>query len=485
MTKKAKYFQPTLSAKLGLWVVAIVTILFVVIFSVVFYYARRSVKEEAIAVAQQALETTVLNVDNALHRVEVAVDGMKRNVELHLDHPDSMYFYSRQALEDNPVMMGCAITFVPGFYAQKDGLFMAYHHRQGDSVVQASHFGNVPYTEQAWFTKPLRRNAATWIEPSIEMRTNGHPIASYSVPIHRKGKAVGVLSCDISLRWLTDLVQATRPFPRTFCAVLAKGGSFLVHPDTAQLVEGAVFKQLDHWPGDREQFKKLARAMLNGETGYMKVNFFGYDNYVFYKPFKNTDWSVDITCPETELMSGFHQLQRDIVPFVAGGLLVIFVFCLVYVCWSLRPLRGLAASAQHIASGDYSWPISESRRKDEVGVLQNNFRSMQRSLVAYLAEIEHENADLQQQRVALRTANERVQEADRVQSDFLSHVTGQMNRPLSDISSRVDYIRRHHGEMEQDEMCQHADEIQRQTMVVTGLLDEVLQQTIKKGGTKG
>jgi hypothetical protein len=39
--------------------------------------------------------------------------------------------------------------------------------------------------------------------------------------------------------------------------------------------------------------------------------------------------------------------------------------------------------------------------------------------------------------------------------------------------------------MTQDEMCQHADEIQRQTMVVTGLLDEVLQQTIKKGGTKG
>lgn len=482
MKRLITYIRQTLSARLSLGVVSIVTLLFVVTLSVMFYYARQTVKEEAMSEARQALETAALNISNVMQKVEVTANNILWDVEHHLDNPDLMLSFTQRMVETNPDVIGCAIAFEPDFYPKKGHLFMAYHFRQNNAVVMSDHFGSTPYNEQKWYKEPVWTDAPAWIEPGPESRTDGHPITTYSIPVHQDGRVVGVLAFDVSLHWLSQMVLSTRPFPNAFCALMAKDGSFIVHPDTSQLVTGAVFKQLQHWPGDQRQFQQLAKSMMNGESGFMEINFFGLDNYVFYKPFKKTGWSIDIVCPEYELLSGYHRLQKDTYVLIAFGILALLCFCFFFVCYQLAPLGKLDKTVRSIASGHYDETIADTSRRDEIGALQNSFRTMQHSLAHYLAQTDRQTDRLRQHNEELQHAYEQLQKANRVHADFLSNVTDQMTKPLEEISNSVTSIRQNHDRMQQTEIRQQAEIIESRTQIVTDLLDQMLQMTMRKGG---
>ena len=94
------YIRRSLAARLSFYVVGGVAILLVTALGILFHYSRLAVRQEAMDKATQALESTLLHTDNALHDVEVAADNMKWLVEQHLDTPDSMFTLSRKILEN-------------------------------------------------------------------------------------------------------------------------------------------------------------------------------------------------------------------------------------------------------------------------------------------------------------------------------------------------------------------------------------------------
>ena len=66
--------------------------------------------------------------------------------------------------------------------------------------------------------------------------------SSYSRPIHDpKGNSVGTFSVDIRLAWFTEMIAQMKPYPHSFCVMLGKGGSYLVHPDTTKLFYETIF----------------------------------------------------------------------------------------------------------------------------------------------------------------------------------------------------------------------------------------------------
>ena len=87
------YIRRSLAARLSIWVVTSVAILFVTALGILFHYSRKAVQEEAMQKATQTLEGTMLYVNNTLHDVEVVANNMKWLVEQHIDTPDSMYTF--------------------------------------------------------------------------------------------------------------------------------------------------------------------------------------------------------------------------------------------------------------------------------------------------------------------------------------------------------------------------------------------------------
>lgn len=472
MPKLINYFQKTLSAKLSFWVVVFVAALFVAALSVMSHYARQAVIEEAIARSEQTLQTSVLSIENILHRTEVIANNMCDYAEGHLANPDDMLFLSRQMIETNPGIVGCAICFEPDFYPQKGRLFMAYHFRRGNKVLSSDHFGSTPYLEQDWYARPKTSGSPGWAEPLPKDTTTEHPIITYSTPIRQNGRLVGILAVDIPLDDLSRIVQEARPYPNTFCALLGKSGNFIIHPDTAMLAPGAMFRQLRHIDA---KSAALAKAMLDGDSGYMEINLYGVDCYAFYKPFKNTNWSIDIICSKAELFAPYYQLMTITMLLTFGGLILLLVFCRLFIHNQLNPLEELDTSIKQLTAGNFTQPVTISKRHDEVGDLQKSFYAMQQAIVSKLDEIQQSSKMLNEQKEALRAAFARTQEADRVKAVFLHSVTNQLAPPVNAINDIVSNIHTHHDILKQADISRMAEQMQTYTDTIINLLQQMIK----------
>ena len=478
MKKWPSFIRQSLSTKLSLWLVAFVAVILVAALFVMFIYARRAVKAEALAKSEAALDGMMQSIDNRLSEVEVAANNTYWRVERSIDNPVELQHITRKMMEENPSVVGCAVALDPVLWKGKGTQTMFCSYRAKDSIGVSDRFGEKPYTEQDWYVRPMATCQTGWSDPTIEPIRAGYPIMGYSIPLRKNGRVVGIFVTAISLEWLSRVVEEARPFPNTHCQLLSKNGDFIIHQDSTRLYDGNILKQLENYPD--EASKALAHSMLNGESGCMSVNIYGTDSYVFYKPYKNTGWSIDVVCPKSEVFATYNRLQNYVVLIIVGSLLLLLVYCFHIIHLLMKPIRYLDRSAQRLASGHFDEPIADSLRKDEIGGLQRSFRAMQCSLSNYLSEIHQHSDVLQEQTKALKKAREKARKADRLKSSFIHNMTDQLMAPVNEIASAVSVIREHNNNLEQIDVTQLTTGIADNTAKVTSLLDQIIEVSVNR-----
>lgn len=460
-----------------MWIVLFVGMLFLATFSLMFYYAREAVQNEAEGKAEDLLDMMEIDVTNTLHEKEVVTRQTHWNVEQNLHNPPMLEGYLQEILRNNPEIVGVAAAFEPDYYPNHSGEYMIYYYRRGTQLIRSETFAGESYIHQPWYETTKSTNKEYWSDPSENYKTNDEPIISFCIPMRDNGRAIGSFAIDISLYWLTEKVKHGRPSATVFGAMATRKGAFVIHPDTAQLRPGAMFRVMDQFPD--EKHSSLAYKMLKGETGAMTIDFDGVKSYVAYKPIKDTQWVIDVVCPEEEVLGDYHHLIKLMLAIVILALLAITAFCYFFIHHEIDPLRTLEASAKQMTRGDYFAPVSTSGRQDEVGSLTNSFVAMRRSIRKHIDEIDRTREKLDEQNKALNEANEHIKEADRVKTAFLQNMTDQMDEPVREISFLVSDLKAHYDEMSHEEIVELANQMEAHTDTVTSLLSRMLEVATK------
>ncbi len=491
MMKRIKFITKTLSIRISLKIVLAVATLLAVALFIMFHFSRKTLRKDARLKAEQTLECTVRQVDNVLLSVEQTAGNIYWNLLSHLNQPERMFLYSREVVESNPFVAGCAIAFEPYYYQERGQYFMAYVHHVNKNkletvtseIIQAETFGNVPYPEQIWYSEPIEKGHPCWINPLKNDKTEGEAIITFSMPIYAPGgKIVGVLAVDLSLSLLSDIVLSAKPSPNSYAVMLGSDGSYIVHPDSAVVMHETVFS-MDRYRTNAE-LKAVGDAMMAGETGYKHFRQDGIDNYVFYKPFQRaevpgralekTGWSIGIVYPEDDIFGEYNQLLYLVVAIALIGLLLLLVSCQMFTHHRLLPLRMLTQSAQRIAESHYDDLIPDSHQQDEVGRLQDHFQQMQQALSEHVGEMERLTSELQSRGEMLSATYDKVKDADRVKTTFLHHMTNQMVAPVSSIESNVKKLSEHLQDGHQEEVSQLVGDIEKKGKLVMDLLNDLL-----------
>ena len=321
MFRLPKIINKTLSVRLSLIVVSAMAILLMATLTVMLYYSKKALKEEALEKVSQTLEGTVQSIDNILLSVEQTTGNIYFNLMPHLDQPDMMYTYCRQIVESNKYVAGCAIAFRENFYQEHD-LFMPYFRRENiggrDTIIQVETFANGPYTEQVWYTRPMESARPEWLNPltGLGNDTGEAPIFTFSLPLYgADGKTAGVVGVDVKLSQLSQIVSATKPSANSYCLLLDSDGTFIVRPSGNKSFLQTAFSLY----GDDADVGEAVKAMVSGETGYKPFRLNGIDYYVFFKPFKRAavpgrsmeklEWSVGIIYPEDDIFGDYNSLS--------------------------------------------------------------------------------------------------------------------------------------------------------------------------------
>ena len=371
MLKLPKIINRTLSIRLSLMVVCEIALLLLASLVVMFHFSSQALRQEAMFNAEQTLEGTVQHIDNILLSMEQSAGNVYWDLIGHLDEPERMYTYSRELVKCNPYIVGCAIVFKPYYYKDRE-LFMAYVHRKGNSVmtdedselITSETFSSKPYTEQVWYTEPMKTGQTYWTDPLKNENTEDEALTTFCLPIYDKGECVGVLAVDLSIGLLSQIVLDVKPSPHGYSVLLGRNGSFIVHPDPEKLSHETVFTQTER----------------GADPSVCEW-------YVFYKPFlrtevpgrsmENLSWSVGVIYPEDDIFGNYNRLPYYVLGIAIFGLLLFFFLCRWVTHRRLQPLLLLSDSAQRIAAGHYDEKVPDTNRGDEGGLLQDHFRRMQ------------------------------------------------------------------------------------------------------------
>ena len=219
------------SAMAGLLLVIVAAVTLEATSLIQFYFSQKGIREEASLRAGSELEATKLKIDLVIDQTEVAVRNSVWLAQWALDVPDSLWAVSRRIVSENPVIVGSTIALVPGFDKRRP-LFSPYCFMPAgtDSLTVSSlATPEYDYPSQEWFVKPIELDAGYWSEPYVDEGGGNILMTTYSVPLHAAdGRTAGVLTADISLDWLTELVKSVQVYPNSYSKMLSRSGKIMV-----------------------------------------------------------------------------------------------------------------------------------------------------------------------------------------------------------------------------------------------------------------
>ena len=484
-----KYLRQTLSARISLMIVFSIGILMVASLSVMLYYSRKSIKEEAICKADQILKGTTEQIDNILLSVEQSAGNTYFSLLPYLNNPEKVMSYCHKMVEANPIIIGCAVAFKKD-YLKDHPYYMAWAHRmtsskssldQGDLIIEETDTTGV-YLDQTWYKEPMTGMKPGWQRPMVGEDADEIPIITFCLPILDANRVpIGVMGVGVSLSHLSEVILAAKPSLNSYSVLLNSDGTYIVHPNSKKLMNQRITDYLE----EGSDARKAAEAMISGKEGYMPFYLDSTHYYVFYRPYeRNTvegrtmeklSWSAGVIYPENDIFGEYNKLLLYVLVIAFVSLLLLLFLCRTIIHRQLKPLLMLTEKAQNIAKGNYNETIPDTMHQDEIGRLQDNFKQMQQSLAVHMNELEQLTTSLQENKIMLQAAYNQAAKADRMKTAFLHNMTNQMIGPSTSIEKDVDTLIEIVSDPKNNaDINKLAEDIQIEGKIVTDLLKNLI-----------
>jgi sigma-B regulation protein RsbU (phosphoserine phosphatase) len=306
-----------------------------------------------------------------------AAEGLARAVAAApaLD-PEALRTLVRLTLDQVPDAYGFCVALEPG--ATPAGALAPYAFRDVFRAEGRIHERSLAdpgyqYTRWPWFQAPMASGRGRWSEPYFDQGGGDALMITYSAPIRRQGRLVGVATVDLSLMDLARRLAGLHPGGDGTVYLVDRTGRILLHPqlpaqgDASSRVDprlAAGLKALLAHPGTdtveltdpvarrRSWVVEMPVASMAGDQG-------------------GRGWSVIVSWPMVRRVAPLIQLAERLALLflgLGGGALLFLNRAFDDVI--TRPVRRLAGQARRYAQGDFSarrGPREEAQELEELG----------------------------------------------------------------------------------------------------------------------
>lgn len=278
-----------------------------------YYFSQQGIKEESTARARGQLESSSNKIMDIVNQTEAAVRNSVWIAQWCLNVPDSLIRVAQRVVEDNPVVVGSTVAVVPG-YLKGHPLFSPYVCEGPDGLeFKTLATEEYDYPSQEWFVKPLELQEGYWSEPYVDEGGGNILMTTYSLPIRdQEGEIAAILTADISLEWLTQMVGNIQVYPHAYSMILSREGQVVVSPVNNEDSEHIA----------REVIKANLQTGANGEFSVRKR---ALSDLVFYTPIEHTGWIMSIVIPESVIYAGIRRIALMVGLLQVLGIMMIIL----------------------------------------------------------------------------------------------------------------------------------------------------------------
>ena len=217
--------------------------------------------------------------------------------------------------------------------------------------------------ERDWYKDAMEYDHP-YVSIPYEDASSGQTVITVSTQIKKDDKTIGVLGIDIFMKDIKELINGIKLYDTGFAYVIDSEGYIVSYKDYDPSEELSKIED-----GSKEN---LVEPILEGEDktfysvedGVKRVNS-KYDII-------GTDWTLVVSVPESEVMSGVHELSVFMISIGA----FFFVLILGLLLWIIKsitsPIAALGKDMEKLADYDFSEEVKagiskNSGRKDEIG----------------------------------------------------------------------------------------------------------------------
>jgi sigma-B regulation protein RsbU (phosphoserine phosphatase) len=364
--------------------------IFLVIFGYTYRFSRNTLEKNTRERAENLARNAVSRIETILNAVENVPEGTASVLETCSLTREEMLRLLRASVADNPEIYGAILAFEPHGLDRKTRFFAPYFYKHNGDILATDPLSR-PHFEWDWYQTPKRLKQPVWTEPYFDTDFGKIIMSTYSVPFYRNVRGEkrfqGVVTADISLEQLSDIVSSIRILRSGFGMLISKNGTFVTHPDKNLIMKetlvGLARKRKD------PRLREIGRKMLAGESGFAPFPILaaGKSSWIYYAPIPSSNWSLAVVFPEEELAEDIIALHQVVIFMGCAGLFLLFLAVILIARSITRPLRAMAAATEAIAAGDLDVELPPATSHDEVGKLTESFRSMKVSLKDHIRQV--------------------------------------------------------------------------------------------------
>lgn len=310
-----------------------------------------------------------------------------------------------------------------------------------------------------WYYLPIWKKAPVWTPPYNNLSLRQKMI-SYSVPLYRNEKLLGVVGIDLSLAVIEDMVNSLQ-------LENAKG---LLIGDQQNLI---------HLNTRYEQTKAVERS---AELSMLMDKFNNPDN----QPLQKFNWEGNSYYGIlTKLDNGMSYItavsQKELLKPVYGQILSLLIaFVTVSILFSIllsfsfkkviTPIRIINKTTNRLARGELYIDIPY-QSNNEIGTLANNIRLMTSQLKEYIEYIREQTEKERELKEAALTESQINAAASQAKSAFLANMSHEIRTPINAVLGMNEMILR---ESTDKEILSYAANIKTAGSSLLSIVNDIL-----------
>jgi signal transduction histidine kinase len=372
----------------------------------------------------------------------------------------------RNALAEKEYITAFCIAYDPNALDGKDaeyagvgpayddtGRYAPYWNKLGDSIAVEPL--NAIDTED-WYYVP-KDELHEYITDPYPYEVQGHPVmlASLVFPIVHNERFIGIISSDIVLDKLQEMVSKVNPHDQGgYTQIFSNAGVVVAHPeavklgkslaetlaydmptsnnsDPALLTPESALALLQTDPARLQYAEEAQTAIENGEQ-YISA---GEDFYTIYMPIRFSEvtkpWSVAVSIPMTKILDNANDVRNYVI---LASLIAVFVIALLlyFVARNVsKPILVLSNAAKAFGEGNFDAEAPLIESNDEIGALSKAFKFMAEEINKLIKEMQKYAKTLEEKNQYLNRLNE-------LKDEFLANTSHELRTPINGIIGIVE-----------------------------------------------
>lgn len=312
-----------MKSKYSVAIIVTVAVLLQLISAVQFMFASKGIREEVEHRAETELRVKNLEIQKVMVAVETAISNTVWATEHILEYPDSLYTILRRMVEQNPTIVGAGLMFNADYYPQKGHWFEPYVALRSDGSIEEAQIGSAShnYLEAEFFLNGISAGRGRWSEPYYDDMGARMMLCTYTVPVHdSKGEIVALLGADVSLNWLSSVINATHIYPSSYNVVISRTGLVMVCPDESLILRSTI-QEVTAASADTTT-NYINRQQMSGQSGHQDItDIHGEKISVFYAPVDGeTGWSMSVVCSQKEIYAELRRVTFYLILLMLAGM---------------------------------------------------------------------------------------------------------------------------------------------------------------------